>query len=274
MQIRCSAERVEILAPAKVNLFFEVLFRRDDGYHEIETLMVPIGLFDSLTLEDDPSGQVALEVRWATGTELQSKPPAAVGSPDANDIEKLPEGDQNIAVKAIRLLARQAGIERGARLGLVKRIPLAAGLGGGSSDAAAALVAANMAWRLNWPLGQLAAIAAELGSDVPFFLAGGPAVCRGRGEKIQPLGGLGSLHLVVVRPPEGLSTAAVYGACQAGQPQPIDPVIQRLRRRDLKAIGPLTHNRLLDPARRMSPWVGRVLDRLAAERCAGHRFKR
>lgn len=267
MQIRRSAERVEILAPAKVNLFFEVLAPRDDGFHEIESLMVPVGLFDTLTLEDDRSGRVTLDVRGAAGIKKQSRCDAAAVPRVSDEIETLPEGDDNIAVKALRLLARQAGIERGARLRLVKRIPMAAGLGGGSSDAAAALVAANMAWKLDWPVGRLAAVAAELGSDVPFFLAGGPAVCRGRGEKVQPVGGLGGLHLVVVRPPEGLSTAAVYRACQASRPRPIDPVMEALRRKDLKAIGPVTHNRLLDPARRMSPWVGRVLDRLAAERC-------
>ena len=217
MQIRRSAERVEILAPAKVNLFFEVLGLRDDGYHEIETLMVPIRLFDTLTLEDDPSGNITLEVRSAVGVGKQLRSVAATAPPVSSEIETVPEGDENIAVKAIRLLARRAGIDRGAHLRLVKRIPLAAGLGGGSSDAAAALVAANLAWRLDWPVSRLAAIAAELGSDVPFFLAGGPAVCRGRGEKIEPVGGLGGLHRCLSCPPEGLANGGRFKrACRAG----------------------------------------------------------
>ena len=128
----------------------------------------------------------------------------------------MPEGPDNLVVRAVELVRRRAGVRRGAKLLLVKRIPAAAGLGGGSSDAAAALVAANEGWRLGRSRDELADWAAELGSDVPFFLAGGPAICRGRGERVEPVAGLGALDFVVVRPPEGLSTAAVYGVVPAG----------------------------------------------------------
>ncbi len=108
MQICRSAERVEILAPAKVNLFFEVLARREDGYHEIETLMVPIGLFDTLTLEDDPSGRMTLEVRSTISIGKQPSSAAPSVPHGLKQIEALPEGDDNIVVKALRLLAQRA----------------------------------------------------------------------------------------------------------------------------------------------------------------------
>ncbi len=154
MQIRLSASRVEILAPAKINLFFEVLGRRDDGFHEIETLMVPIGLYDTLIVEDDPSGQVTITPRWSAGLADVRIATLRVNSAAANP-DVLPVGEQNIAVRAIRLLAQKAGINRGVKLQLIKRIPAAAGLGGGSSDAAAALMAANLVWKLGWTPAQL-----------------------------------------------------------------------------------------------------------------------
>jgi 4-diphosphocytidyl-2-C-methyl-D-erythritol kinase len=268
VQIRRRAAEIEILAPAKINLFFEVLSRRDDGFHEIETLMLPIDLCDTLILANDPSGNVTISTRWVTGIKQQSNV-AAPSAPAASDeYETIPEGDKNHAVRAVRLLAQRAGINRGATMRLVKRIPAAAGLGGGSSDAAAALVAANLAWSLNWSTQRLADVAAEIGSDVPFFLSYGPAVCSGRGEKIMPVAGLGTLHLVVLRPPAGLSTPAVYRACQPGNPpRKVDPVMESLRNGDLAAVGPRLHNRLLEPARRLSPWIDRVIDRLTEAGC-------
>jgi 4-diphosphocytidyl-2-C-methyl-D-erythritol kinase len=266
VQIRRSATGIEILAPAKINLFFEVLSRRSDGFHEIETLMLPVGLYDTLHLEDDPSGQVTLAARWAVAYEKRIN----VASPQvaADQFGELPEAEHNHAVRAIRLLARQAGIHRGAKLRLTKRIPAAAGLGGGSSDAAAALLAANLAWSLHWSLAQLQAVAAELGSDVPFFLTSRPAVCRGRGEQIELVNRLGKLHVVIVRPPEGLSTARVYQACQVNKPpRQVGPVIEALRKHNWAAIGPRAHNQLLEPARRLSPWIDRVLKQLEAEDC-------
>jgi 4-diphosphocytidyl-2-C-methyl-D-erythritol kinase len=270
VQIRRGDNHVEVLAPAKVNLFFEVLSRRDDGFHEIETLMVPISLYDTLILSDDPSSTVSIECRQTRrfASDLESEAgPVKTNTVKAN-IELLPTGDANIAVRAVRRLAERAGVTRGAKLQLVKRVPMAAGLGGGSSDAAAALVAANLVWKLDWTTEQLAEVAAELGSDVPFFLNHGAAICRGRGEKIMPTPGLGNLHLVLVRPPEGLSTAAVYKACTPGDgSQMANSVLERLRSKGVAAIGPVAHNRLLEPARRLSPWIDRTLAKLKQENC-------
>jgi 4-diphosphocytidyl-2-C-methyl-D-erythritol kinase len=267
VQIRHSATGIEVLAPAKINLFFEVLSRRSDGFHEIETLMAPIGLYDTLILEDDPSGQVSLAARWAIGFGQQPTELHRV-SAVTNEFGNLPEVEKNHAVRAIRLLAQKAGVSRGVRLKLIKRIPAAAGLGGGSSDAAAALLAANLAWNLNWSVPQLTVIAAELGSDVPFFLARGPAICRGRGEKVQRIVGMPALYLVVVRPPAGLETAGVYQDCQPGDPPwQVDQAAEAFRGGDLAAAGPVARNRLLEPARRQSPWIDKVLNRLTDEGC-------
>ena len=141
----------------------------------------------------------------------------------------------------------------------MKRIPAAAGLGGGSSDAAAALVAANEGWRLGRSREELAAWAAELGSDVPFFLAGSSAVCRGRGERVEPVVEFGAMSFVVVYPPEGLSTAAVYGACRpAEEARSSRPLLEALKRGDWRQAGRRLWNRLQPAAEALSPWVGRL----------------
>lgn len=254
---------VVVHAPAKLNLFLETLSKRADGYHEIETLMVPIDLFDTLYFREDPSGQVALDCRKASGC----------WGPGGAQLGELPEGAENLALRAVELLRSRAGVKRGAALRLVKRIPTAAGLGGGSSDAAAALMAANAGWRLGWSRAALATLAAELGSDVPFFVVGGAAICRGRGEQVEPLGGLGTLHFVVVRPPVGLSTADVYRRCRIdAAPQSAQPLFGSLTRGDLAEAGRRLFNRLQPAAESLSPWIGRVRAALAQEDVLGHRM--
>lgn len=238
----------EVHAPAKLNLLFEVLARRGDGYHEIETLMLPIRLFDTLHVVPAADGQLELSCGWAAGEQSQS-----------GRSGDLPTGSDNLAVRAVELLRGRAGVAAGASLRLLKRIPSAAGLGGGSSDAAAALIAANAAWGLNWSREALTPLAAELGSDVPFFLAVGAAVCRGRGERVEPIGRAAPLHLVVARPPVGLSTARVFAACRvADRPRSSQPLVAALRRGDAAQVGHLLHNRLQEPARALCPWVERL----------------
>ncbi len=261
MEVHRSAVEVVVQTPAKLNLFFEVLSKRTDGYHGIETLMCPINLYDTLYFKEDPSGELALECQWAT----------TVGGPESAGFDSVPRGPENLAMRAVDLLRRRAGCALGARLRLVKRIPAAAGLGGGSSDAAAALVAANLAWKLGLSAADLADAAAELGSDVPFFLSGGPAVCRGRGERIEPVGGLGVLDFVVARPPAGLATAAVYGACRpAERPRPLDPLLDALRCGDRARGGELLWNRLQPAAEQLSPWIARLREAFANQDFLGH----
>jgi 4-diphosphocytidyl-2-C-methyl-D-erythritol kinase len=193
------------------------------------------------------------------------------GGPRGRGLHDMPEGPENLVVRAVELVRRRTGVRRGAKMRRVKRIPTAAGLGGGSSDAAAALVAANEGWHLGRSHDELAEWAAELGSDVPFFLAGGPALCRGRGERVERVAGLGMLHCVVVRPPEGLSTAAFYGVCRpAAQPQTALPLVEALQRGDSKQAGRRLLNRLQPAAETLSPWVRRLQQEFSQLDFLGH----
>lgn len=261
MHVRSAASGLEVLTPAKLNLFLEVLGKRSDGFHEIETLMIPIGLYDTLYFKNDPSGQVQLVCE-----EAASQSQASAGEP-------VPAGSQNIVFRAIDLLRRRLQVSLGAQVRLVKRIPMAAGLAGGSSDAAAALVAANRSWGLNLPPSELAALAAELGSDVPFFLEPGAAICRGRGEQIERVPGLGSLSFVVIRPPAGLSTADVYRACRpAAQPRSATALVASLRAGRLDQAARWFHNALQGAAEQLSPWIVRLKSEFSRLDCLGHRM--
>jgi 4-diphosphocytidyl-2-C-methyl-D-erythritol kinase len=185
----------------------------------------------------------------------------------------LPEGSDNIVVKAIARLRELAGVRHGASVRLTKRIPSAAGLGGASSDAAAALVAVNRLWRLHWPLEQLRRVAGELGSDIPFFLGCDAAVCRGRGERISPFRLSGSWWFVVARPPVGLSTPQVYRACRpAPHPCRLEPLAQALARGDAAAAGKRLTNRLEAAAEKQTEWIDRLRRAFAATDCYGHQM--
>jgi 4-diphosphocytidyl-2-C-methyl-D-erythritol kinase len=136
---------------------------------------------------------------------------------------------------------------------------MTAGLAGGSSDAAAALTAANIAWGLDWPSERLSALAAEIGSDVPFLLQRRPALCRGRGEQVEPQHGLFPLHFVIVHPPAGLSTAEVYQRCHPPEkPRMATPLITAWRQGRTAELGRLLHNRLEAAAATISPWIDRL----------------
>ncbi len=252
-----------VRAPAKVNLFFEVLTKRSDGFHEIETLMAPISLYDTLVATADPTGRISLDCRWAAPGD---------GAASAAAFGTLPDVEHNLVYRAVELLRARAGVEQGIHVELVKRIPTSAGLGGGSSDTAAALLAADAVWNLGWKRAALAELAAELGSDGPFFFAGGAAICRGRGERVQAVPGLGGIHCVVVRPPAGLSTAEVYGKCRVpSEPRHVEPLVAALRRGNVLRLGNLLHNRLAEAAETLSPWVARIRREVAAQDClAGH----
>lgn len=171
---------------AKVNLALEVLGKRQDGYHELITVLQVVDLSDRLVLEENDA------------LTLKTNDPA------------LPTDERNLVVRSGRLLQAAARVSRGVRITLDKRIPVAAGLGGGSSDAAATLWGLNRLWGLRWPTTRLAELAAQLGMDVPFFLAGGRALATGRGEILRPLPSAPSLSLVLVLPNFALSTREVY----------------------------------------------------------------
>jgi 4-diphosphocytidyl-2-C-methyl-D-erythritol kinase len=249
---RGRSSSVEILAPAKLNLSLAVLARRPDGFHEIESLMVPVTLHDTLRVRATESAEISLRVSF--GGRLAS----ADGRALARDV---PTDDRNLVVRAARALAAAAGVTRGLEIDLVKEIPSGAGLGGGSSDAAATLLAAADVWGLDWPRDDLAAIGAEIGSDVPWFFAGGAAIASGRGERIEPVAGLPPLPAVIACPAEGLSTAAVYSACTPNPARRGEAglLAGALAAGGLAAAIPLMHNDLEPPARRASTDVDALL---------------
>jgi 4-diphosphocytidyl-2-C-methyl-D-erythritol kinase len=192
--------------PAKLNLYLEITGQRGDGFHELETLMVPIRLADWLSFRATPpaNDDVPSPIELKVHSYPAVRPPAQTGS--------VPIGSKNLVVRALEALRQRSGCRSGAQVELIKHIPLAAGLGGGSSDAAAALRLANRGWKLNWGQDRLAELGAELGSDVPFFLSSGAAMCRGRGERVERLPPMPTLYFVVVKPQGGLSASDVYRA--------------------------------------------------------------
>lgn len=267
---------IEIHAPAKLNLHLEILARRDDGFHEIETLMTPVTIFDTLSFSACSSGQIELTCRWAEGVSARQQTAVPTARDDASGQSSLwgdlPRGTENIVVRAVEKLRCHAGAQLGAKIQLVKRIPSAAGLGGASSDAAAALTAANQAWKLGWTRNRLAALSAELGSDIPFFFRGGSAVCRGRGERIDPME-VPRLYFVVARPPAGLSTPEVYRGCQVPEVAcSLERIQCAARQGSAAAVGRALTNRLQSSAGRLSPWVDRLEREFARVDCLGHQM--
>jgi 4-diphosphocytidyl-2-C-methyl-D-erythritol kinase len=184
-----SADAVTVAAPAKVNLFLRVLAREADGYHGLETLFCLVSLADTLRAERRGERGVTIEVEGAD-----------VGPPE-----------QNLALRAAGLVLEATGHRFGAHLILTKRIPVRAGLGGGSSDAAAALHAVNALANGAIPRHELLQLAARLGSDVPFFMTGAPlALAWGRGDRLLRLPPLPAAPVLLLTPPEGIGTADAY----------------------------------------------------------------
>jgi len=180
---------IKVYARAKINLTLDVLGKRPDGYHQVETVMQSIELSDCLEFAPREEG-VSLTV---AGGEVSS-------------------GADNLVYRAALLMRARAGGTRGISIKLNKNIPVAAGLGGGSADAAATLSALNDIWGIRLPLGELLLLGEKLGSDVPFCLLGGTALAGGRGERLESLSPCPRMGLVLVKPPFGVSTASVYHA--------------------------------------------------------------
>ncbi len=242
MMLRSIAGGVEVLAPAKLNLFLEVLARRQDGYHEIESLMVAVNLYDTLTVTDHDSGAIVLEC----------------------DDTSLPAGPQNLVVQAAERLRSATGCTHGARIRLHKVIPAQAGLGGGSSDAAATLAALVRLWDLGMPATALDAVAGEVGSDVAFFLHAPAAICRGRGERVQAVAIRQPLHFVLVAPTIGSSTAEVYRNVRPPETtHSLQAVCGALAGDGTAALGRSLFNRLQPVAEALQPELLRVRDALA-----------
>ncbi len=188
-----------VLARAKLNLTLDVIGRRPDGYHEIESVVQSIDVCDDVAV-----GSTAARPVMHDGSEIG----VVLNCENA----LVPPGQENLAVRAAMTLARSCGVSASIWIDLKKKIPVAAGLGGGSADAAAVLAALNEMWGLGMDAPALAQIGASIGSDVPFCVTGGTAVIRGRGERVEPLPSLEGLWFVVVVPSTRVSSAEAYAA--------------------------------------------------------------
>jgi 4-diphosphocytidyl-2-C-methyl-D-erythritol kinase len=232
---------LELRAPAKLNLFLEVLAKRPDGYHDIATLMVAVSLFDTLKFKEESSGDIRLTC----------------------DNRLLSTKSDNLVMRAAMLLKRRTGCDKGVSIRLTKRIPLAAGLAGGSSDAAATLLGLNRLWRLRLSEKRLKSIGAELGSDVAFFFSTPASWCTGRGERVRPLKLAKPLWFVLTALPLGLSTAQVYRAVEIPDiPQGGEEIRRAVRMGNVEEIGRRLHNRLEPVAEKLCPAIRQVRQRL------------
>lgn len=240
-------------APAKVNIFLGVGPVRRDGFHNLATVFQALRLSDDVVAERDERGRVTVDVVAGDGSTV--------------DVDTVPRDDSNLAVRAAQALRRYAGVDCGVRLTIIKRIPVAGGLAGGSADAAAALVACDAVWDTGCGKSELATLGARLGSDVPFALHGGTALGSGRGERLAPVLAPGELHWVLAVAGVGLSTPAVYGELdrlRAGRPVPTpalpEGLMAALRRNDVEQVAQHLANDLQAAAFSLRPALRDVLE--------------
>lgn len=245
-------ESVLARAPAKINVYLQVGELQDDGYHDVATAYHAISLYDEVRAYPDDDFSVSFS--------------------GPIDTSNLGTGPTNLAIKAARTLARRSQHPGGVHLEIEKRIPIAAGLGGGSADAAAALVACDALWGLDHSRDELARIAAKLGADVPFALLGGTAIGTGRGDQLSPALAHGTLEWVLVYADFGLSTPEVYRALDAhrerhradivphGAPAVDIAVLHALRSGDAVQLAETMHNDLQAAVLAMHPELAETLE--------------
>ncbi|MDH4230442.1 MAG: 4-(cytidine 5'-diphospho)-2-C-methyl-D-erythritol kinase [Nitrospirota bacterium] len=231
--------KISLKAPAKINWFLSVLNKRDDGYHDIISPVQCIDLFDILSFEE------AEDVRLLSGLDIPA--------------------EENLIYKAAALLKRVSSYKYGARIELRKNIPVAAGLGGGSSDAASALIGLNRLWGLNYDRKALMNLAAEIGSDVPFFLAGTFSLIEGRGEKVTAMTTEGTMILLLAKPDISVSTAWAYNSFETGLTKKtvdIKLFCQALDRKNYAFLRDAVCNDLEDVVIRKYPVIGELKEKL------------
>lgn len=182
-------------APAKINLLLDVMRKREDGFHEVEMIMTMVDLADRLEMEELPRDTIII----------------------SSQAGYIPLDEKNLAFQAARLIKDRYNVRKGVYIHLDKNIPVAAGLAGGSSDAAATLRGLNRLWGLGISEEELCELGAELGSDVPFCVTGGTAIARGRGEKLERISNPPQCWVILAKPPINVSTADVYGKLRANE---------------------------------------------------------
>ena len=237
---------VTVRVPGKVNVYLGVGPREFSGYHDLATVFQAVGIYDEVTVSSADSLTIS-----------------GLGS----FADRIPTDETNLAWKAAELVARACGEEPNIHIQIDKSIPIAAGMAGGSADAAATLIACDAYWNAGIPRDQLDAMAATLGSDVPFMMHGGCALGIGRGDVLSPVMTRGSFHWVFATFDDGLSTAQIYektddmrGLEFEGEPEVPTELLSALARGDAPALGRLLHNDLQLAAVTSRPQLGRVLE--------------
>ncbi|MDM7890641.1 4-(cytidine 5'-diphospho)-2-C-methyl-D-erythritol kinase [Curtobacterium caseinilyticum] len=245
--------RVRVRAPGKINVFLSVGALQDDGYHDVATAYQAVSLYEDVTAE--PADDFSIRFTGPI------------------DTSAVPTDGSNLAIRAARLVAEAAGHRGGVRLTIDKQVPVAGGMGGGSADAAATLLACDTLWGTGLGRDELLRLAARLGADVPFAFAGGTAVGTGRGDELSPALAKGEFHWVLALSDSGLSTPAVYRALDEHReryradirPAPTTPVVeanvlQALRAGDPDLLADCLHNDLQAPAMRLQPGLATTLE--------------
>ncbi|HEX4016511.1 MAG TPA: 4-(cytidine 5'-diphospho)-2-C-methyl-D-erythritol kinase [Frankiaceae bacterium] len=239
---------VTVRAPGKVNLYLAVGALDGEGYHEVRTVLQAVSLYDELTAEPAEPGTVALTI-------------------EGEGAKVLATDESNLAVRAARLLAAKTGVAEGVRLALRKQIPVAAGMAGGSADAAAALVACDALWGTGMSRVDLEVLGQGLGSDVPFSLSGGTALGTGHGDVLSPVLSRGTYHWVLAIAEGALSTPTVYAELDRYReelPRPAlwshSDTLAAVRQGDPQALAATLANDLQAPAIRLRPALSRVLE--------------
>ena len=252
---------IRFASPAKLNLFLEIRDSRSDGFHNLESVMSKFSLYDYLTFTPDKSGDINLRVQ----------------SSNQSLASQIPADQSNLVVKT--LLAIRSSIccsngcnanEMGMSVVLEKNIPVQAGLGGASGNAAATLLAANRLWNLNLSVAKLMEIGSSLGSDIPYFLGSGFCKCTGKGDEIEELNYSNRFNILVAKPEFGLSTPEIYSRCKVPEhPIDIDGFVESLRSCRLSRIGANLFNRLETFAREINDGIERLSFEFSKTNCLG-----
>ncbi|MEZ6087807.1 MAG: 4-(cytidine 5'-diphospho)-2-C-methyl-D-erythritol kinase [Pirellulaceae bacterium] len=265
---------IQIDAPAKLNLFLELHGRRNDGYHDLETVMIAIDRFDHLTVSLSESDTVETDCCWRPHDRLIA---ARYGSPDSS-VVSLPNSHDNLVTRALQCFRETFHIDFGFRVELRKTIPAGAGMGGASSDAAAALQGAAHLCGVDPHHPDLLHLAGLLGSDIPFFFGSknhraSAALGSGRGEQITSIDVGQRIPFVVVHPPVGISTKQVYQTCSIPtRATASEPIIAAMAKGNLTQVSGHLVNRLTEPARAASDWVDRVLSAISRTPVLGYQM--
>ncbi len=244
--------QLTLFSPIKVNLYLRIVGKRPDGYHDVETVMVPLDFGDKLAFTL-----------------------AEPGITMSCDNPSLPTDDSNLVMRAAKKLADRFAVKRGAHITLTKRAPLAAGVGGGSSNAAFTLLGLNQLWDLGATESQLGEIAASLGSDINFFMAGSTALCRGRGEQVVPVLFRLSASVLLVNPGFGISTKWAYeswakaAARLTVQPPDATLLLHALAEDDLAGVCEALYNSLEAPSAGKFPVLELLKRTMLAQGAAG-----